>query len=289
MLIAIIIYLFSVSVDASTRSIFDGDDRQEYYQIKNQSIKELSVNSVALILKEKMISDGDKYRFVGPTLEKTFNLCSDSRFAKQQLNASCSGVMLNEDTVVTAAHCVSPNKDDWFYFKNYNIVLDYKNTSSQNITTVPKSSVYSISKILAYEFDHNKMTDLAILKLSIKTKRPGVKVSFNYALHDRVFVLGYPLGIPMKLSNDSVITEVKDNIHSFRHELDTFSVNSGSPIFNTGHEVIGVHTRGTGGNIKSDGRDCRDWWQGKSDTDFGEANNLTPLRAFFNKKNLITK
>ena len=58
--------------------------------------------------------------------------------------------------------------------------------------------------------------------------RTDEKISDNAKVH----VIGHPCGLPLKLGDNSIITD--NNEHSyFVANLDTFGGNAGSPVFNS--------------------------------------------------------
>lgn len=149
--------------------------------------------------------------------------------------------------------------------------------------------MFELKTEVYYRFDIPFNIDLAVYTLNKAAHYTPMRVSFDGAkVGESVAVLGYPLGVSLKLSNDSFVTKIVDKMHAFRHELDTFSVNSGSPILNSKFEIIGVHVRGTGANMaRGVGRECDDWARGVSGKDFGEANNLSMLKNILAKDVII--
>lgn len=267
-------------------SIFYGDDRKDFHEIKEPKIKELSASIPSLIQKEKLIEKDDHWQINTKSLENSsYKFCSDANFAQEKLLANCSASLIAPDLVLTAAHCL---EKDWvesiYHPRAYMIVFDYKKThKDEEITKLPKENVYEIEDNMPlYEYSWNNMLDVAILKLKrpVTDRRP-IKLNLNhdYSTATPLFVFGYPLGVSQKLTDESNIISVGETQNSFRHYLDTFSVNSGSAIFDKDtYEIIGVHVRGTMGKDPSGRNDCRDWRVGIPGEDYGEANMLSPLK-----------
>ena len=90
-------------------------------------------------------------------------------------------------------------------------------------------------------------------------------------------MIGYPLGISQKVVEDGKVLSVDKKNVSFKHTLDSFSVNSGSPIFSVDGKQVGVLVRGTGPNLSErEGQSCSDWHVGGA-KDYSEGNDLSRL------------
>jgi hypothetical protein len=168
------------------------------------------------------------------------------------------------------------------------VAFDYAtDRNGEAPTTLNAKDVFECKKVIYRRFDLKNFTeDLAIIELDRKvSKRQPIKLNFDVPeLGTPLTMIGHPLGIPQKFTDDAEILESQPSKVSFRHNLETFSVNSGGPIFDalTGDQ-IGVLVRGTGTNTSAaPGRDCYGWSVGDSD-DFAEGNDLTPLKRIYQR------
>jgi len=153
--------LFSTSVLAS---IFNGDDRIDFYQIKDESIKNISKSIPSLVPKYKLVREGDFYRIKSPTLHSNLGFCEDAPFAKEYQLANCSASLVGENTILTAAHCLDKGESSDYHLSKYYIVFDYKKIEDSPINKIKASDVYEIESMPYYNFEWDTMHDIAILK-----------------------------------------------------------------------------------------------------------------------------
>lgn len=285
-LAALLLFNFASGARAS---IFGDDDRVDFYQIKNEQIREMSKSAPALIplnFMEKLPS-GD-FKLKGKSLQDTFNFCPDAKFSTQPLNANCSSALIGKDILLTAGHCLGDTLDQAkANLDAYYVVFDYSTSKpGAKPSIISKENVFKLNELMHFDFDltmRKTAVDLAVIKLDRAPKRRPLLMDFAYdhPEGDEVVILGYPLGLPQKLASNGRIERTSKVPNSFRHDLDTFSVNSGSPVFNKNGHIVGVHVRGTGSNFLNSGRSCVEWDTGIRGSDYGEANTLAPLKGKF--------
>lgn len=268
-------FLFLIASFGARANIYGKDNRVPFHAISDQKIKALASSSIAIVPKERLVSKYSSFILKGTSLQNLLNFCAEVPFAQEELIANCSGALIAPDLVLTAAHCLEASDA----FEKYVAVFNYKqNSPGQKTFEVSEEDVFEFSKFEFYQFDQYRGVDLALVRLSRKSTVTPLEVDFKVpAVGTPLFTLGYPLGVPLKLADDSEIQSVDLLDQSFRHQLDTFSVNSGSPIFNAKTlKIIGVHARGTGTNyMPHPKRPCNVWDVGDTKKDFNEANFLS--------------
>lgn len=273
-----LLLLFILSIGAVKATIFNQDDRTDIERVEDIEIKEAAKSIPALVLKRFLKSvDKDRFLVMSKNYISDFGFCEEEKFVKTQGQlANCSAFLVGPDTIGTAAHCISP--DHKMDLKDYAVVFDYKADIKGNSPKyILKKNVYYLKEFIKKEYEWVTFKDYALIKLTKEVLdrkplilSPGTRVSVGTPL----FILGYPLGLPLKYQPNGEVLSVDNKTNSFRHQLDTFSVNSGSAVFDAlTKEIVGIHVRGTGLNYKEDlEMKCNRWGKGDPKKDWGEAN-----------------
>jgi hypothetical protein len=231
------------------------DDRKDFYEIEDEKIKE-NTNCVAAICKKNHLLE--KQRGFSALKVKNFgkalNLCDSEPFRQQPVYAGslCTGFLVKEDVIDTAGHCVH-EKD----VTDLRIVFGYKMLDlSTPVTQVPNENIYKGVEIIhKVHKGTDKEADWALVKLDRKVEgQVAAALSKEDIYRDQpVYAIGQPLGLPLKAALGAYVCDINESC--FVTDLDIYSGNSGSPVFdNDTHKVVGVVVRG-------DYRDFR--WTGK--------------------------
>jgi V8-like Glu-specific endopeptidase len=227
-------FVFSASSWAIVlEAIYGDDDRQEAHLWKGTEVFEWTRATAAMVDKKNIQRNwffGSRYEFKNvKTLNKDSNVCADERFAKQLSPAKCTGVLVGEDLLLTAGHCIEDAKD----CKKYRWVFDVKETPTGGIEKkFHQSLVFKCKKIVKRDYDFGKKVDFSLIQLDKKVSgRAPVKFRQNGNMSDAadLFIIGHPSGLPLKVANNS---RPIDNTHEnyFIADLDAFEGNSGSPV-----------------------------------------------------------
>ena len=108
-----------------------------------------------------------------------------------------------------------------------------------------KSEVYRGVEIVARKYTKSG-TDYALVRLDrpVEGHKPLVLASEDADKHDTVYVMGHPSGLPIKYAGGAHVLSSWGFNPYFKANLDTYGGNSGSPVFNADHEVVGILVRG---------------------------------------------
>lgn len=242
----LLISLFFIS--ASVRAdIFGEDDRRD---VRVGSRQTLLARSVAVGVINSLWTDINPNFFELWADPIDSFMCADEPFVKQaSVSYACTGFLVGPDLLVTAGHCgvntgeVRNSSED--YCEAYTWMFDfYANT---NIKRIPKRNVYKCKETIYATVigDGVGSQDFALVRLEkeVKGRKPLKLATEAPGMYERVSMLGHPMGLPMKYTDNAEVFSV-ENDRSFLTNLDAFSGNSGSPVFNERNEVVGVLVAG---------------------------------------------
>jgi hypothetical protein len=243
------------------------DSRTEIFQHTDSRLQTMGA-SVAVFVREDQVNiSGDSVTLDGYTLNEMSEMgwlvnganapmCTGELFAGQTAPGFCTGFLVNEDTLVTARHCLEKTP-----CSEVSIVFGFYMESDNTQATLTKENVFKCSKVIAQESPtlENQYLDYAIIKLDRSTGRAALEYASDDHLkqQDRVAVIGYPSGLPLKIASDAFVMNNEAEDSYFTANLDTFGSNSGSPVINTDtYQVEGIVVRGMPDYVLSEDGSC---------------------------------
>lgn len=147
--------------------VYGDDDRADYWELADPGWRlriQQSVVALMHVRSATTLVEGRADEL--PVFEKVRRLCPGQRFATQPTAASCSGVLLGWDLVLTASHCVSnlPVDELRVVFGYY-----YAHEDAGSITVLPED-VYAIDSVLQTQDDLE--SDIAWVRLVRPVRAP---------------------------------------------------------------------------------------------------------------------
>ncbi len=223
--------------------IYGEDNRKDYSEITDATLKEMARSTVALISKELMTLDTVFNVFRLEKNSTSLPLCSSEPFREQSTWAHCSGSLIGDDVILTAGHCVVDAKD----CQSAYYVFDYKLDGREKIfSQVSANSVYTCSEII-YTSAHDKnLADFALIRLDrkVEDRKPLALSDKEVLIEDKLMMVGYPSGYPTKFTFDGKIRSLTQSNY-MTIAIDAYTGNSGSSVFDQEtHQIVGVLSRG---------------------------------------------
>jgi V8-like Glu-specific endopeptidase len=228
--------------------VYGADDRQDLFSVDDAQALRSAQSVVALIPRARLrLDDAGFSNIEAPTVASALHLCADVAFSDQPDAALCTGVLIDEDLVLTAGHCLRSDGCATLAF-----VFDYRYATPGSLVAIGPDDVYSCRSIVSDRIDHGDGSvdlDYAIVQLDrrVRGRRalPVAGANAPSAPAQAVTVIGCPSGTPLKVDRGAWIVDARAaNGDYFTLNSDTFSGSSGAPVIDSTGSILGVFVRG---------------------------------------------
>ncbi|MCA9774559.1 MAG: trypsin-like peptidase domain-containing protein [Myxococcales bacterium] len=218
-----------------SKVIYGTDDRLNYYEASAN--EQLAARSTAAVVSSIDLSTSDgglTYNLPGGTA----GLCSTEPFYTEPAPAFCSAFKVADDMVVTAGHCVNAGAGGSCAGTSF--VFDFRMDGPGDTPNlgIPAADVYDCVDIVGKELGGADLSDWSLLRVDRPITGGRANLAYrtaamsNIPSNEPITVIGYPIGLPVKISNNAVV-KLNGQAAYFSSNLDTYGGNSGSSVFNT--------------------------------------------------------
>lgn len=239
------------------KTIYGPDRRKDYFEIQDPEILQVANSVAAIIPQQYLVASASGYQVskTCPSLGGKYHLCSKESYTSQPVPSVCTAFVVASDVIATAGHCVPS-------LGTSRVVFTFREEGTSDHTEIHPilaSQVYRPLQVLAQKTDPAG-ADYALVRVDRPiTDHPALKLHLDGEVGKGtiVYVLGHPSGLPLKLADSALVSDVVPNGY-FLSNLDTFGGNSGSPVLNAGTNVVeGILVRGGQTDYRSEGNCSR--------------------------------
>ncbi len=197
--------------------------------------------SMAIIHRQYLKEQEDgSFEIVGKTWREKLNMCPDQPFVNEPIVANCSAVLVAPQLALTASHCILGKPRD--FCKHYRFTFGYQAENS----SIEKNEIYRCAEVLEHHYNRSEGIDWALVSLDreVLDHEPiEIVAAPRLGAKDTMTMIGYPAGLPRKVTDNGTLRESFP--HFLRTNFDSFTGNSGSPVFNsTTGDFLGLLIRG---------------------------------------------
>jgi len=231
--------------------VYGSDDRHDVYAEPNAELRALArAAAVALIKPEQLrFSNATNVEVGAAPLGAWDRYCADTPFLEQPTAARCGAVLIDDDLVLTAGHCL----DDVAQCSDYFYVFDYLYAAPGELGPLARSELFGCRRVAARETsapDASEQIDFAVLqldRLAGPVRAPAsIAALVPLVSGEPLRVIGFPSGLPAKLDSGARVGDPRAaDLDFFTATSDTFSGSSGSGIYAASGALVGVLARGT--------------------------------------------
>lgn len=229
----LLILINSFAAASFDKAVYDNDDRLNFHELTDPMHIEWANATAAMIPSHIIFEDGENQSRIKAKMLSQQGVCEYEKFAREITAADCSGFLINEDTLVTAGHCVQQRSD----CEGWRWVFDYQTGPNYQIgktLRVSNDKIYRCKSIVATKL--NDYTDFAVIKLDrpVTDRRPfNIRHEGHVTKSDELTLIGFPSGLPLKVAPNAKVLAPNLDKTFFVANTDSFAGNSGSPVVNS--------------------------------------------------------
>ncbi len=212
--------------------VYGSDDRVEVFNHPDAELRSIAEASIVALIPSFRISresDGS-YSLFTESLKDARGLCADELFGNQPTAASCSGVLIDDDLVLTAGHCI----DTQTPCDSYAYVFNYYLEDPTHLAAIRDEDVYSCARVVSQGSPQggDLTPDFAVVQLdrSVEGARSPVSIRPATPLDEQesLAMIGFGSGLPAKIDSGGTVADPRAaKLDFFIANLDAFQGHSG--------------------------------------------------------------
>lgn len=225
--------------------VYGADDRVEVYNHPNPELRRIAEQSIVALIPSFRMSEepSGNYSLFTNTLKDAHDLCDGELFGDQPTAASCSGVLIDDDLVLTAGHCI----DDHTPCDSYSYVFNYHYDQPNVLAAIRDEDVYSCRRVVSQgSAGSGSFTpDFAVIQLDRPVQGAQAPVVIRPAKPlaelESLSMIGFGSGLPAKIDDGGSVADPRAaQLDFFVANLDAFQGHSGSATFDSQNRLAGI-------------------------------------------------
>ena len=225
--------------------VYGADDRVEVFNHPDGDLRRIAQESIAALIPSFRLSqetDGT-YTLGAETLGELHDLCADELFADQPTAAFCSGVLIDDDLVLTAGHCIeSQTMCDRSAF-----VFNYHLADPTHLATIRDEDVYRCARVVSQGSPEGRdyTPDFAVIQLDRPVEGAHAPVPIRPAspldVQESLAMIGFGSGLPAKIDSGGWVDDRRaEQLDFFSANVDAFQGHSGAATFDSEDRLAGI-------------------------------------------------
>lgn len=232
--------------------VYGTDDRTEPYEDETSpsSLADAASNSTAVIVLQSDVqtSDDGSVRLESGTLQDAYGVCATERYADQPSAGFCTAMLVEPDVVMTAGHCLA-----LMSCPRLALVFGFQYDSPGVLHRLTSSDVYGCAEVLLSKVSDpsdSQVLDYAFIRLDRPVAPPLQPLGLDHsgaalAEGSAVSLIGHGGGLPTKIARNGVVTDGRPETRDyFSATVDNYSGGSGSGVFDSENNLVGIAVRG---------------------------------------------
>jgi hypothetical protein len=238
--------------------IYGADDRRDVADVDDRRWREIALGStLARIPAARLVRQAASIEVQAPALSEARRSCPAERFGLQPSAADCSSVLVDDDLLLTAAHCADLPCASQLWALGYAVV------ASDRVSSLREQDLFQCRRVVAKAHQRTSsglQYDYAFVQLDRPVSdsgHPVVLSSVSPTQEAPLTVIGYPDGLPVKIDRGAELLDARTAQRDYMDlTCDTFAGSSGSGVFDDSGQLLGTLVRG-GADRRFDAvRDC---------------------------------
>ena len=235
-------------VGATRQAVIIGEDgRRELHEIAEPLRSMLEGAVVALLYPHRLeLPNEDEALLRAPAAQEALGLCEGEAFAHQPSAALCTGVLIDDDLVATAGHCLGDTAEAArARCGELRVAFGYAQEASDEAVELEGKDVFACRRVVLWERARGDYAVFQLERSAAVERTPLTVAERPVARGAKVTVASTGAGLPLKVELGARVTAEQVAPDFFAADTDTFAGGSGGAVLDAQGELVGLVARGS--------------------------------------------